>query len=63
MQAARGTDPGSDDCSKPFVHYRMCVDRHSFHEWGPKVFQYLENDTPFHTVHAKPLTDPLTSMG
>lgn len=37
-----GTDPGSDDCSKPLCALQNAfVD--SFHEWGCKVFQYLEN--------------------
>lgn len=37
-----GTDPGSDDCSKPLCALQNAfVD--SFHELGCKVFQYLEN--------------------
>lgn len=40
----RGTDTGSDDCSKPLCALQNAfVDADSFHDRDCKVFQYLEN--------------------
>lgn len=51
-----GRDPGSDDCSKPFVPYRMCLSKHIV---SCKVFQCPEIYRRLHHVHAKSLKVPI----